>query len=158
MLKVAGDVFRRVRSSAVVMLVALNVTSCGAIHQLGCTFSSDTSNPSSKDLEVASRLKEALLRYRAHSSLPVPGRVLAVSVSARTATIVIARWNPQLPGGERTLMDQANDFRYAQVWQGLYDKTYGTKGECVRLIVKRGATNSAIEQHCWASTGPGCAR
>ena len=52
---------------------------------------------------------------------------------------------------------QANDFRYAQAWQRLYDATYHTSDACVRMMLMiRGG--DAVLQRCWGGEGATCTR
>jgi hypothetical protein len=145
------------------MLLSLIVSmflssSCAALSQPPtCYFFNDPAQPTAFDRKVSARLTDELARYRlTNKSLPQPGIVYSVAVVGRTARIQIAKWDPSLPGGEMTNMPQANDFRYAQVWQGVYDEMYSTKGECVRMLLNIVGENQTIEQHCWSSTGPNC--
>jgi len=153
---------RSLRVGVLRLIVVISVaTFCLAISpdQGTCKFPSGPLNPSAFDRKVSARLNEELARYRQTSKeLPLPGIVYSVTVAGRTARVQIAKWNPSLPGDETTAMPQANDFRYAQVWQRVYDETHNTNGACVRMVLSIVGDNQTIEQHCWSSSGPSCAR
>jgi hypothetical protein len=136
------------------LTLALGLPSC--LSAESCDFSHDGTSPTAFDRDVSARLSEELARYRqTNRSLPQPGAVYSVAVIGRTARVQIAKWDPRLPVGETT-MSQANDFRYAQVWQRVYDRTHNTRGACVRMILSILGGNQNIEQHCWSSEGPNC--
>lgn len=140
-------------------LLLLGATvSCAHAASSTCDFSHDRLNSTPFDNQLAPQLKRELTRYRLTTkqrpALPV---IYGVTVRARTAVIEVDKQNPLLPGGSVNAVPQGNDFRYAQVWQRLYDATYHTRGACVRamLLVRGGNVQM---QRCWGGEGATCGR
>jgi hypothetical protein len=124
----------------------------GSSHALGseCDFSHDSTTPTKLDSTVSTRLNSELQNYRRTSRIvPELPAIQVVSVVDRTATVDVA------DGGYYTLL-HGSDFRYAQVWQHVYDETHRTNGTCVRMLMKIRSEGKTFEQHCWSSVGPDC--
>lgn len=122
-----------------------------------CEFSSDRTASSPFDNQVATLLSQQLTQYRLTTRyLPHPPKIYDVGVIAHTAILDVDREDPNIEG-RRSLVPQANDFRYAQIWQRVYDAAYHTSGACVRMMLIIHGGN-AVLQRCWGSEGATCQR